>query len=196
MKGSFGLIAVVVCGLVVPSIAQAQAPGDKPEGGAAGAPAGPPPPAPELDAFMKPFDGSWRCESKFFANAFGPGSPEMTGKSTVKFKKELDGYFWKGEYDLKKSKTTPAMKAILYVGYDTGAKKFVITGLDSGGGFGTGVGTIEGETVTFLGEQTFGGKKIRTRESMGKSGPKAGFHKLEMDMGSGFVPFAEDTCKK
>ena len=87
---------------------------------------------------MKPFDGSWKCDSKFFANAFGPGSPEMTGKSTVRFKKELDGHFWKGEYDLKKSKTNPAMKGIFYVGYDAGAKKFLMTGVDSGGGFGTG----------------------------------------------------------
>jgi hypothetical protein len=190
-----GFVAMFVALLVLPSVASAQAPATKPEAGA-GVPAGPPPPAPELDAFMKGFDGSWKCDTKFFANAFGPGSPEMTGKSSVKFKRDLDGHFWKGEYDLKKTKTTPPMKAVFYVGYDTGAKKFVITGLDSGGGFGTGSGTVEGETVTFLGEQTFAGKKVKTRETMGKAGPKAGFHKIEMDMGTGFTPFAEDTCKK
>jgi hypothetical protein len=189
-----GFVAMVAC-LVVSSVALAQAPAGKPEAGA-GAPAGPPPPAPELDAFMKPFDGTWKCDSKFFANAFGPGSPEMTVKSIVKFKKELDGHFWKGEYDARKTKTNPAMKGILYVGYDPGGKKFLITGLDNGGGFGQGEGTVEGETVTFLGEQTFAGKKVKTRETMGKSGPKAGFHKVEVDLGSGFVPFVEDTCKK
>ncbi len=188
-----GVLVVMVPAM--PAAVLAQPPAEKPEAGA-GPPEGPPPPPPELDAFMKPFDGSWRCDTKFAANAFGPGSPELTGKSTVRFRKELEGHFWKGEYDLKKSKTNPAMKGIFYVGYDTVANKFLITGVDSGGGFGTGTGTAEGETVTFLGEQTFAGKKLKVRESLGKTGPKAGFHRIEVDMGAGFVPFVEDTCKK
>jgi hypothetical protein len=195
MLRSAGPIATCLSLLLLPAALQAQPPATKPEGGAP-APMGPPPPAPELEAFMKPFDGSWKCETKFFAGAFGPGSPEMTGKSTVKFKKDLDGHFWRGEYELKKSKTNPGMKGILYVGYDPGAKKFVMTAVDNGGGFGTGTGTVEGETVVFMGEQTFGGNKMKTRETMGKRGAKEGFHKIEVDMGSGFSPMLEDTCKK
>jgi hypothetical protein len=199
MLGSRGvaswLVVLAVGFLMIPGGALAQPPTGKPEAGAP-APAGPPPPAPELEAFMKPFDGSWKCETKFFANAFGPGSPEMTGKSTVRFKKDLDGHFWKGEYDLKKSKTNPAMKGIFYVGYDPGAKQFVISGVDNGGGFSNGAGTVEADVVTFVGEQTFGGKKMKVREIMGKTGPKAAFHKIEVDTGSGFSPMAEDTCKK
>ncbi len=190
LSGSLALSLVAA-----PGPAVAQAPAAKPEAGAA-APAGPPKPPPELDAFMKGFDGTWKCDSKMFANAMGPGSPEMTGKSTVKFKKDLDGFFWRGEYDMKKTKTTPAMKGIFYVGYDPGSQKFLITGVDNGGGFGNGAGSVEGETVTFMGENTWGGKKMKTRETMGKTGPKEGFHKIEVDTGSGFAPFAEDTCKK
>jgi hypothetical protein len=192
-----GPVVLLGSSFVLAGSALAQAPADKPEAGAAAAaPSGPPKPPPELDAFMKGFDGTWKCESKLFANAMGPGSPEMMGKSTVKFKKDLDGFFWRGEYDMKKSKTNPAMKGIFYVGYDPGSQRFLITGVDSGGGFGTGSGSVEGETVTFLGESIWGGKKMKTRESMGKTGPKAGFHKIEIDTGSGFAPFAEDTCKK
>jgi hypothetical protein len=195
MLRSAGPVAICFSLLLLPATLLAQPPAAKPEGGAP-APAGPPPPAPELEAFMKGFDGAWKCESKFFAGAFGPNSPEVMGKSTVRFKKDLDGHFWRGEYEMKKSKTNPAMKGIFYVGYDIGAKKFVLTGLDNGGGFGTGSGTVEGDTVTFLGETTFGGMKMKTRETMGKRGPKEGFHKIETDMGSGFTPMAEDTCKK
>ena len=191
------VLSVCFLGLsVAPGAALAQAPAAKAEAGAAAAPAGPPKPSPELDAFMKGFDGTWKCDSKMFANAMGPGSPEMTGKSTVKFKKDLDGFFWRGEFDMKKTKTVPAMKGVFYVGYDPGSQKFLITAVDNGGGFGNGAGTVEGETVTFMGENTWGGKKMKTRETMGKTGPKEGFHKLEVDTGSGFAPFAEDTCKR
>jgi hypothetical protein len=190
----FGSSFAIATGAAAAS-ALAQAPAAKPETGVP-APAGPPKPPPELDAFMKAFDGSWRCETKLFANALGPGSPELTAKSTVKFKKDLDGFFWRGEYDMKKSKTNPAMKGIFYVGYDPGAQRFLMTGVDNAGGVGTATGTVEGETVTFMGEQTFGGKKMKTREVMGKKGPKEGFHKIEIDTGSGFAPFVEDTCKK
>lgn len=192
-----GLSPICLSILMLPALALAQAPAGQPEGGAAAAaPAGPPPPAPELDAFMKAFDGGWRCDSTFSANAFGPGSPEMKTKATVRFKRDLDGHFWRGEYDLKKTKTNPAMKGIFYIGYDATAKRFVMTGVDSTGGFGSATGTTAGEIVTFLGEQSMGGQKMKTRETMGKRGPKEGFHKIEVDMGSGFVPFVEDTCKK
>ena len=40
------------------------------------------------------------------------------------------------------------------------------------------------------------GTKIKTRETMGKKSDKEGFHKFEIDMGKGFIPFGEDTCKK
>jgi hypothetical protein len=191
-----GSLALSLLLAVPPRLALAQAPAATPEAGAAAAPAGPPKPPPELEAFMKGFDGTWKCDSKIPAGAFGPDTPEINGKSTVKFKKDLDGFFWRGEYDMKKTKTTPAMKGIFYVGYDPGTQKFLITGVDNGGGFGNGAGTVEGDTVTFIGENIFAGKKLKTRETMGKKGPKEGFHKIEVDSGSGFAPFAEDTCKK
>src|SRR5215470_2453029 len=84
--------------------AAAPAPGAKPATAPAGAPAAgpasptaappmaPPKPSKELEAFMKPFEGSWKCDTKFAANAFGPGSPEVTAKSSVKFKKDFDGH--------------------------------------------------------------------------------------------------------
>jgi hypothetical protein len=39
------------------------------------------------------------------------------------------------------------------------------------------------------------GMKMKTRETMQMKGKEAS-HKLEMDMGKGFMTFGEDTCKK
>jgi hypothetical protein len=57
-------------------------------------------------------------------------------------------------------------------------------------------GRIEGDKITYTSEGYGTGQKMKMREEMGKTGPKAGYHKMEMDMGKGFVPFAEDNCKK
>lgn len=164
---------------------------------AAAAPAGPPKPAKELEAFMKPFEGSWKCDTKFSAGAFGPGSPEVNAKSTVKFKKDLDGFFYRGEYDIKKQKGVEMpFHGIFYVGYDPGSAQIIVAGMDSMGSLGTGAGKIDGTSATYSGEQYSMGMKMKTRETMGSKGPKEGFHKLEVDMGKGFVQFGEDTCKK
>jgi hypothetical protein len=146
---------------------------------------------------MKPFEGSWKCQSKFAANAFGPGSPEMTAKSTVKFKKDLDGFFYRGEFQINKQKGVDnAMKGVFYIGWDPGAKQVLVTNVDNMGGVGMATGKIEGNTVSYTGEAYMGGMKMKTRETMGKTGDKEGFHKVEVDMGKGWMLFAEDTCKR
>ena len=123
-----------VAALFVGGVALAQAPqhgSAPPAGGAAppaGAPAGPPKPAKEFEDFMKGFDGSWKCETKWAAGAMGPGSPEVTGKASVKFKKELDGFFYRGDYDVKKQKGVPmAFKGVIYVGHDPGSAQILVT---------------------------------------------------------------------
>jgi hypothetical protein len=156
-----------------------------------------PVPSKELEAFMKPFEGSWKCETKFAANAFGPGSPEMTAKSSVKFKKDLDGFAYKGEYEIKKQKGLEMpMRGLFYMGFDPGLMQVVVTNVDNMGSIGMSTGKITGDTVTYSGEQFMMGMKVKTRETMGTKGPKEGFHKMEMDMGKGYMTFGEDTCKK
>ena len=81
-----------------------------------------PKPSAELAAFMKPIEGSWKCDTKFAAGAFGPGSPEVMAKSTVKFKKEYDGMFYRGDYEIKKQKGVDmAMKGTFFIGWDPGS---------------------------------------------------------------------------
>src|SRR5690242_3530559 len=57
-----------------------------------------PKPAPELEAYMKGFEGKWKCQTTFPAGAMGPGSPEVKTTANVELKKELNGFFYRGEY--------------------------------------------------------------------------------------------------
>jgi hypothetical protein len=190
------------------ALAQAPKPGSAPPAGAAapppaaappaaGAPAGPPKPAKEFEDFMKGFDGSWKCETKWAAGAMGPGSPEVTGKSNVKFKKDLDGFFYRGDYEVKKQKGIPMnFKGTFYLGYDPGGAQLVVSAMDNMGGASFGTGKIEGDKVTYVSDGFMMGQKVKAREVLGKTGPKEGFHTMEIDMGKGFQPFGEDRCKK
>ena len=120
---------------------------------------------------MKPFEGSWKCDTKFAAGAFGPGSPEVMAKSTVKFKKDMNGFFYRGDYEVKKQKGVDMpMKGTFYIGFDPGAQQIIVTGVDSTGGLGVGAGKITGDTATYTGESCMMGMKMKTRETMGMKG--------------------------
>ncbi len=163
---------------------------------AAAAPATPPPPAPELVAFAKSLEGNWKCETKFPAGGMGPGSPELAAKSTVNIKKDLNGYWYRGSYEVKKTKTVPGMKANFFIGYDPGSKQMLLSGLDSMGGGSFETGPLEGDSFTATGEGYMMGMKSKVRETMTKKSDKEVFHKFEVDMGNGFQSIGEDTCKK
>jgi hypothetical protein len=193
------VILVVLVATFTTAVAAAQAP--PPAATPAPAPGGaPPPPAKppaDLEAAFKFFDGSWRCETRFAANAFGPGSPEMTTGSTVKFKKDYDGYFYRGEYEIRKSKGMPGFRATLFLGYQPGAHLFTLTAVDTAGAteLATSPG-FEGDTITFTGQTYMNGLAVKVRESMTKRGAKEVLHKIEIDGGKGLQPVGEDTCKR
>jgi hypothetical protein len=160
------------------------------------APPAPPAPAPELVAFAKSLEGNWKCETKYPAGGMGPGSPEAAAKSTVSIKKDLNGYWYKGLYEVKKSKTVPGMKANFFLGFDPGSKQMIMSGLDSMGGGSFESGPLQGDSFTAVGEGYMMGMKSKVRETMTKKSDKEVFHKFEVDMGKGFQSMGEDTCKK
>jgi hypothetical protein len=166
---------------------------------AAAAPPAPvaPTPPPELDALFKPYDGSWRCDTKFPAGSMGPGSPEMTMKTNLKIKKDLGNFWYRGEYDGKKSKTFPGIKGVFYLGYDAVAKQATLLGVDSFGTWSTATAPgATGSVVALNGEAMMMGRKMKTRETLELKGPKEAYHKYEVDMGQGLQLMAEDSCKK
>jgi hypothetical protein len=155
-------------------------------------------PAPELDATFKSWEGTWKCETTFAANAMAPGSPEMKLKATAKINKDkaLGGFVYKGVYEIKKTKTSPGMRGEFVLGYDSGSKSAVMTSVDNMGSIGIATAPLGGETITFTGDGYMMGQKVKTRETFTKKGDKEIEHKYEADMGKGFVPYGTDVCKK
>jgi pyruvate/2-oxoglutarate dehydrogenase complex dihydrolipoamide acyltransferase (E2) component len=160
-------------------------------------PAGPPAPSPEVDALYKGFEGSWKCETTFMAGAMGPGSPEMKTKTEVKFKKEPGGFWYKGEYKMKKTKTTPGLEATIMLGYDGAAKAPVSVSYDNLGSYW--LEHAPGATpdkIVFVGDGMMMDMKNKVRETMTKKDAKNVEHTFEVDMGKGFQSFGTDVCKK
>jgi hypothetical protein len=174
----------------------AAAPAAKPAPAAAPAAAAPPAaptPSKELETFMKPFEGTWKCESTFPPGTFGPG--EVKAKSTAKFKKDLGGFFWKIDYAVAKQKGVPPLAAQVWIGYASGPGELTMTSIDNMGGTSLGAGKPEADTVTTMGESFMMGQKVKTRETLWHK-DKAGGHSIEVDMGKGWMPFGKDECKK
>jgi hypothetical protein len=166
----------------------------KPAAAAPPAAMGPPKPAPELDATFKSLEGNWKYDTTFAANAMGPGSPEIKAKTTIKFKKDLGGFWYRGEYETKKTKEFPGMKGTVYLGHD--GKQVLTANVDAMGGMASGTGVVSGNTITLNDEGFMMGNKVKMRETIEKKSDKDVIHKFEADMGKGFQPMGEDICKK
>jgi hypothetical protein len=193
-------IVAALAGASLASAAFAQEPAAKPEK-AAGAPpaAAAPVPSPELDTLFKGYAGTWKCETTFPAGAMGPGSPEQKVSSSVKIQKdkELAGFWYRGEYQVKKTKTFPGLRAGFTLGYDPGSKAVLFMAADSMGGYVSASGSgATAEAATFTGDGMLMGQKMKMRESLVKKSDKEVEHKTEVDMGKGFQPFIVDVCKK
>ncbi len=172
-------------------------------GPAAAAPAAAPPaaptPSPEVDALSKGWVGSYKCDTTFAAGAMGPGSPELKAKSEVKIAKDLGGFWYKGDYKMKKSKTMPmAMEAVFLLGYDAIAKAPINLNYDSMGTFAMehGAAGATADKISFVGDGQMMGMKIKIREGMTKKDDKTVEHTFEVDMGKGFQAMGTDICKK
>ena len=173
----------------------AEKPSGKPaaEAGAAG-PAAPKPSA-ELDA-MKFLAGSWTCETSMPAGAMGPGSPASKASTSIVFKKDLGGFFYRGDFEMK-AKTGPAMKGSVFISHQPAANLFTLSSVDSMGGaeLATSPG-FQGDAIEFTGDAFMMGQKTKVRETITKAGPKEIVHKFEADSGKGFESMGEDHCKR
>ena len=192
------ITALVLASASAVSLAQApRPPAAAPAPAASGAPAAPPAsphkPAAELDQ-IKWLEGTWRCDGKAPAGSMGP---EHAYKSAMKVKRDLDGFWYVGEYEQKKSKDNPmAVKARSYIGFDPVAKKVVSVGVDSFGGALQMTGTIEGDKISTEGEGTMGGQKMGFKQIFAKTGDKSLTWHGELKMGKDWTVIGDDSCKR
>ncbi len=183
--------------------AQAPAPGGEPAEKPAGKPAAEagtgapaaPKPSPELET-MKFLAGPWTCETSMPAGAMGPGSPATKARSTIVFKRDLGGFFYRGDFEVK-AKTHPVMKGSVFIGHQPAANLFTFSAVDSMGGveLATSPG-FQGDTIEFTGDAFMMGQRMKVRDTITKAGPKEIVHKFEADSGKGFEPMGEDHCKR
>ena len=150
----------------------------------------------QLGEAFKFFDGPWKCVTKFAEGAMGPGSPAVTVNTTVRFKKDLDGWFYRGDYEAPKTKSMPSIKGDLRISYQPGAQVFVMTSHDNTGAveYATSPG-FRGDSIAFTGEAYMMGQKMAVRETMTKRGKECS-HTTEIDRGKGFEAVGEDSCKR
>jgi hypothetical protein len=131
--------------------------------------------------------------------ALGPNSPETKMKAHAKITKakDLGGFWYRGDYEIKKTKLVPALKGVFMLGYDAGTKSALNL---SYGNMGTASLAVapnpSGDSVTFLGESYISGVKAKTRQTMSKKGPKEVELRFEADLGKGFQLVGTDACKK
>ena len=144
---------------------------------------------------MKVLEGTWRCDGRAPS---GPTGPEHAYKSTWKFKRDLDNFWWAAEYQQVKAKTNPVpMKARGYMTYDPSSKGFVMLGVDNMGGTSNESTTgWAGDSVTLAGDASQGGRKIPFREVITKHGDREFTWRGEMKVGTDWVTLGEDRCKK
>ncbi|MEO5768645.1 MAG: hypothetical protein ABIS92_09875, partial [Polyangia bacterium] len=119
-------------------------------------------------------------------------------KSTWKFKRDLDNFWWATAYQQEKNKTNPMpMKARGYLTYDTAAKAFVLMGVDNMGGSSTeSTAGWSGDVVTLAGDASVAGRKFPYREVITKKGTREFTWRGEMKMGGDWITLGEDRCKK
>lgn len=100
-----------------------------------------------------------------------------------------------GRLEVKKTKTRPALTGMLSLGTD--GKQIISSTIDNMGNAGLTFGAFtDRASITTIGEGTAMGAKVKMRETLQKKSDRELYHKVEMDLGSGFVLAGEDTCKK
>lgn len=172
-----------------PAKAPAAAPAPKP-------PAAPKAPA-ELDALFKGYLGAWSCDTTYPAGSTSPGSIETKLRSTVRFRKDLGGMWYRADYETPRTKTTPTFRSQFWLGYDAVMKAALLTGIDSMGGMSDGVAVgAAGDTVSFVGDAVTMGQRVKARETFVRRGPRELEHRYEMDRGAGFQVMVNEVCKK
>jgi hypothetical protein len=140
--------------------------------------------------------GTWKCDSKMKDMT---GGADITTKSTAKGKLDLDKHWIASTFEMKKTKTSPAMKMTGFAGWDSGQKKYFVAGVDNWGGMmATWSAGPTNDVWVFEGNMSGMGMQAKSRMTFTKTGDKTMTSTMEMQMpgSKDWMTMGEDTCKR
>ena len=140
------------------------------------APPAPPQPGPEHKK-LESLVGKWTAESEIKANEYVPAGK---GVSTQTCTWGPGGFYIECHTE---GQTIPSTLAI--IAYDSHAKAYTIFYVSSIGLVGTGIGSVNGNTWTWMVEDSFAGKAVKGRTTITMSSPAETTSKYEMADGKG-----------
>ena len=153
------------------------------------APPAPPKPGPEHKE-LEYFVGKWTVESEFKANKFVPAGKSVTTETVT-----LDPGGFYVEVDRPAGGQIPRTQGI--TAYDSHAKVYTLFYANSVGMVGTGTGSVNGNTWTWMVEDKFAGKAIKGRTTITMSSPTQYTIKYEMaDEMGGYTTIVEGKATK
>lgn len=133
-----------------------------------------PKPGPEV-AKLDYLAGNWISDGDLKPGPMGPGG---------KFTSTTDAHWMEGNFFLViNSKVQGAVgewTSIAMMGYDPRKKAYTYNEFDSTGDAGTSVGTVDGDTWTFMSDENMGGTTFKGRYTMKILSPTSYTYKYEM----------------
>jgi len=165
---------ILICGFTALSLAQA--PPERPKPG---------PEHKKLEYFL----GTWKTEGEIKANEFVPAGKSVT---TETYTLGPGGFYV--EFDRPEGQI-PRTQGIM--AYDSHAKAYTSFYVNSAGLVGTGTGTVDGNTWTFLVEDKVFGRAVKGRTTITTLSPTQFTIKYEMaDANGRYTTITEGTATK
>ena len=156
------LVAVIlVCGFTALLLAQA--------------PPAPPQPGPEHKK-LEYFLGKWTVESEIKANEFVPAGKNVSTETAT---------LGPGGFYVESRAEGPLGTTLGIIGYDSQAKVYTSYYANSAGLVGIGIGTVDGNTWTWMVEDKWLGKAVKGRTTITMLSPTEYTSKYEMADGKG-----------
>lgn len=153
---------------------------------------------PQPDAKLRQLDffaGSWQCSGMA---AETPMAPAHATQAEVNSKWGMGGYWLPVTYAEKKTAENPMPFTFTgFFGYDKESQQFVVSGVDSMGGYSSGVSDgWSGDTMVFSGPWHMNGMTASGRDTFTKKGDKQMVHLGEIEMNGTWMKLGEETCTR
>ncbi len=152
-------------------------------------------PAPELKK-LDYFAGTWSSEATIAPGPWGPGG-KFSDTVTTEWMK--GGFFLVSHSDFSMpTEMGGAGAAFSVLGYDADKKTYTEERFDSSGRRALTTGTLNGDTLTWTGENNYGGVTIESRFTIKMISPTSYTSKYEVsaDGGSSWMPFWDGKATK